>query len=87
VVNGRGIGVRYDVAAGGWDVVVQSKERVGTLPQTLPSIAAEESFPRDSIRISITEVLRNLPRIVNGGQALVRAQAPHGNTVHLNIGE
>ena len=67
--------------------MVQSKVRVGTLPQTSPSIAAEESFPQDSIRISITEALRNLPGIVNGGQALVRAQAPHGNTVLLNIGE
>ena len=46
VVNGRGIGVRYDVAAGGRVIVVESKVRVGTLPQTSPSIAAEESFPQ-----------------------------------------
>jgi len=44
-------------------------------------------FPRDSIRISITEALKILPGIVKVGQALMRAQAPHGNTVHLNIGE
>jgi hypothetical protein len=46
VVNGRGIGVRHDAAAGGRDVVLESKVRVRTLPQTSPSIAAEESFPQ-----------------------------------------
>jgi hypothetical protein len=44
VVNGRGMGVRYDVAAGGRDVVVESKVRVGTR-DTASDIATEESFP------------------------------------------
>ena len=89
VVNGRGIGVKHDVAAGGRDVVLESKVRVRTLPQTSPSIAAEESFPQGFDKDFNHRGAEKFAwhGIVNVGQAFMRAQAPHRNTVYLNIGE
>ena len=83
-VNERGIGVRYDVAAGGRDVVVESKVRVGTLPQTSPSIAAEESFPQG---FDTDFNHRGAEKIACNSKRRPSAQAPHENKVHLNIGE
>ena len=70
VGNERGIGGRYDVVAGGRDVVGSGREQ-GDSRDTASDFAIDSrrgEFPT-GIRISITEALRNLPGIVNVGQA------------------